>query len=511
MAGRRTNVLDIREILRRVRLGESDRRIGRDLTVDRKTVAEYRAWAQALGFLDPGIELPGADVIAEKLKPLTPAPNTGPASAVEPYRAIVEDLLAKGVELAAMLGILRERGFKGSYSALRRFARRLRARNPEVFIRVETPPGQEAQVDFGYAGEIYDPVTQRLRKAWVFVMTLSYSRHMYAEIVFDQTVATWVALHVRAFEFFGGVVERVVVDNLKSAISRAVVHDAEAQRSYRELAEHYDFVIAPCRPRTPRHKGKVEKGGVHYTKRNGLAGRTFRDANEANAHLIRWIFETAGVRDHGTTHEKPLVRYERERPTLKPLAQSRYEIVVWKLAKVHPDCHVVFDYAYYSAPHRLVGKKVNLRTTPNRVEVHWEHERVATHPRATRRGEWRTIQDHLPPEKLQGLLPAAADLRERAAMIGASTSEVVERLLGDRPVDRLRSTQAVLGLARKFGTDRLEAACRRALAFNATGYHAIKGILQKQLDLEPLEDPASPAPLPRTAVFARRPSDFLPT
>ena len=120
------------------------------------------------------------------------------------------------------------------------------------------------------------PSSERVRKAWVFVMTLGYSRHQYAEIVFDQKVETWVELHVRAFESLGGVVKRVVLDNLKAGIVKAVVHDQEAQRSYRELAEHYGFLISPCRPHTPHHKGKVESG-VRYVKRNALAGRKFKD------------------------------------------------------------------------------------------------------------------------------------------------------------------------------------------------------------------------------------------
>jgi len=514
MAGRRKDVLDIREMVRRMRLGEPDRRIARDLRISRNTVAQYRAWAVYEGFL-AAAELPEPGVLEARLKAAMPEPTPGPASSVEPHQDFVLEKLAEGVELRALLGLVRERGFRGSYSALRRFARKLRAKHPEVFIRVETLPGQEAQVDFGYAGEIYDPVQGRLRKAWVFVMTLSWSRHQYAEIVFDQKVETWIELHVRAFEYFGGRVERIVLDNLKAGILRAVVHDQEAQRSYRELAEHYGFVIAPCRPRTPRHKGKVEQGGVHYVKRNALAGRTWqtpdRNVRHANEHLHGWLVNTAGMRDHGTTHEKPLDRFEIEKKHLKPLPAARYEVTVWKEVKIHPDCHVVYDYAYYSAPHRLVGERLWLRALPRRVELYHHHERVATHSRAVHRGQWTTVADHLPPEKLQGLLPMPQELRLRAELIGTSASEIVERLLGQRPLDRLRTAQAVLGLARKYGAERLDAACKRALAFDQVGYHVVKSILKKGLDLQPLDEAARLGPLPKTAQFARPASDFVAT
>ena len=511
MAGRRTDVLDIREMVRRMRLGEPDRRIARDLGVSRNTVAQYRAWAAHEGFLVAG-ELPEPGVLEARLRAAMPEPTPGPESSLEPYRDFILEKLRESVELRALLNLVRERGFRGSYSALRRFARKLRAKNPDVFIRVETPPGQEAQVDFGYVGEIFDPITKRLRKAWVFVMALSWSRHMFAEITFDQKVETWIELHVRAWEWFGGCVERVVLDNLRAGIVRAVVHDQEAQRSYRELAEHCGFVIAPCRPRTPRHKGKVEKGGVHYVKRNALAGRAWQTPEQnlrhANEHLHRWLLETAGVRDHGTTHEKPLARFEIEKPLLKALPATRYEPILWKQAKVHPDCHVVCDYAFYSTPHRLVGEEVWLRVTARRLEIFHHHERIATHPRAVRRGQWSTIRDHLPPEKLQGLLPVPQELRVRAQMIGASAAEIVERWLQERPLDRLRTTQALLGLARKYGAERLDAACRRALAFDQVKYHSVKEILKKGLDLQPLEESEVVGPLPKTSQFARSMSDF---
>jgi transposase len=501
MAGRRKTVLDVREILRRIRLEESDRRIARDLGMSRNTVKKYRKMSSEARWLEKE-ELVSPSTIEQGLKSEEKEVVRGPVSSVEKYRDFVEEKRKKGVELKALLGLLREKGYEGSYSSLRRFVTRLEPPRPEVTIRVETPPGQEAQVDFGYVGKMYDSVSRRFRKAWAFVMTLCYSRHQYAEMVFDQKVETWVELHVRAFEWFGGVVHRVVLDNLRAGIVKAVLHDQEAQRSYRELAETYGFLISPCRPHTPRHKGKVESG-VHYVKRNALAGRDFVDITAGNAYLLRWVMEVAGLRDHGTTHEQPLVRFEHEREALLPLPPQRYEIAVWKQAKLHPDCHVVFDYAYYSAPYRWVGEGLWVRGTPRRVEIYRDYERIATHPRAVCRGKRLTLSDHLPPEKLAGLLPEPVRLRAQAEKVGSYTHEFIDRMLGDRPLDRLRSAQGVLKLGQRFGEKRLEAACQRALSFDEIRYHTVKSILRKGLDVEPITTELTRGPLPKTSMFAR--------
>ena len=181
----------------------------------------------------------------------------------------------QGLECQAIWQRLRrDHGFKGGYGAVWRFVSRLEDATPKVTVRIEVKPGDEAQVDFGYVGLLLDPATGRQRKAWAFVMTLSWSRHMYVEFVFDQTVETWLRLHQHAFAFFGAVPRRIVLDNLKAAIVKACFEDPVVQRSYRELAEHYGFLLAPCRVRTPEHKGKVESG-VHYVQRNLLGSQDF--------------------------------------------------------------------------------------------------------------------------------------------------------------------------------------------------------------------------------------------
>lgn len=506
MPARRLDVLDVREIVRRMQHGETDRRIARDLELSRNTVRKYRKWARREGLLARGQELPGPKDFQDRLERAAPPCPAGPASSAEPYRAFIVEKRKEGVELTALLGLVRERGFQGSYSSLRRFVAKLEPKRPEVFVRVETAMGEEAQVDFGAVSSVIDADTGKPRKAWVFVMTLSWSRHQYAEVVFDQRVETWIALHVRALEYFQGVVKRITLDNLKAGIVKASIHDPEVQRSYRELAEHYGFLISPCRPATPRHKGKVESG-VHYVARNALAGRKFSSLAAINGHLARWVEEVAGRRVHGTTQEVPLERFEKEREHLAPLPRTRYEVVTWKRAKLHPDCHVVFDYSYYSAPHRFVGQTMLVRATPRRVEIFLEHERVSSHARATRRGQRLTNQDHYPPDKVLGFLPEPHRLRAAAHRVGPRTEEFIERLLGDRPLDRLRGAQGSLRLEKKYGAERLEAACDRALRFDELRYSTVKGILERGLEHAEVEPAAMP--LPEQSRFARSPEEFL--
>jgi transposase len=502
--------LDVREILRRIRLGDGHREVARDLGVSRKTVAKYGRWARDRGLLEGPLPEPGALQALLRAGFVEAPPPVMPFKA-EAFRDFIVELRKQKVEIQAILQRLREeKGYVGSYASVHRFVRSIEPRTPEVFVRVETAPGEEAQVDFGYAGRMLDPGDGKAKKAWAFVMTLSWSRHQYVEFVFQQDVATWLRCHRNAFEWFGGVPARIVPDNLKAAIVKASLHDPIVQRAYREFAEHYGFRIAPCRPRTPQHKGKVEKGGVHYVARNFLAGRDFRDIHDASAKVLIWCDETAGKRIHGTTKERPLDRFSQvEKTALLELPASRYAIAIWKQAKLHPDCHVVFEHAFYSAPHRLVGKKLWVRGADTSVVIFHDHEPVASHPRAAKPGERRTQTDHLPPAKVVGLMTHPGFCLKRAHEIGPKTEELVGRLLGERPLDRLRTAMAILKLAHKYSPRRLEAACLRALTFDELGYGPIKRILDRRLDLEAVSA-GKPLPLP-TPLFARPVTDFFPS
>jgi transposase len=498
--------MDIREILRRLRAGQSNRAVARATGIDRKTVGRYRAWAAKHGLLSGPLPPLGElhQLVEETLKGPPPPQN---ASSVEPYREMVVKLRQESVEIAAIHQRLKERGYTGSYSSVHRFVRHLEPKSPKVTVRVETPPGEEGQVDFGHAGRMIDPDTGALRRTWLFTMTLSWSRHQYVEFIFDQKVETWLRLHRNAFAFFGGVPKRVVIDNLKAAIIRTCWNDPQAQQSYRECAEHYGFLIAPCRPKTPEHKGKVEQGGVHYVKRNFLGGREPTTITQANQDVVCWVNTTAGQRIHGTTKEQPLARFETERDALLPLPGTPYDMAVWKQVKLHRDCHVVFEKAYYSAPFRLVGQQLWVRGGTREVQIYTtDYQLVATHPRAQRPGQRLTHVDHLPPHKVPGLILSRDGCRQRASEIGPATRKVVDGLLDHRPEDRLRTAGRLLRLGERFGSQRLEAACARALRFDDPAYMTIKRILEQGLDAEEMP---STAPAPPALAFVRTAAELV--
>ena len=498
MAGRRIDTVDIRELVRHLRDTTNDSAVQRATGLNRRTIVRYRRWAQEQGLL-AGPLLPIEQFQALITMTLTPPPPPQTTSSVEPYRDVVLQLHRDGVDGTAIRERIGELGFAGSVSAMYRFLHRLAPTEPDVTVRVETAPAEEAQVDFGYAGKLLDPESGRLRKAWAFVMTLSWSRHQYVEFVWDQSVATWLTLHRHAFEYFGGAPKRIKLDNLKAAIIKACVDDPPVQQAYRECAEHYGFLIDPCRPRTPEHKGKVESG-VKYVKRNFLGGRTSTNITQANTDVLDWCLSTAGQRRHGTTKEQPLARFTSiEGGLLLALPTSPYDLAIWKVATVARDCYVVFENAYYSVPFRLLGQQVQIRGGCTEVRIYTQDwQMVATHARAQAGGERRTHLDHLPPEKLPGLLLGKEACQARAAEIGQATSEVVERLFADLAVDRLRTVGRILRLGETFGAKRLEAACARALLFEEPTHRTIKQILTQGLDQQLA--PSSSAPEARTFV-----------
>jgi hypothetical protein len=352
-------------------------------------------------------------------------------------------------------------------------------------------------------------------------MVLSFSRHLYAEVVFDQKVETWLLCHRHAFEAFGGVPGRIVPDNLKAAIVAARFSDPVVQRAYRECAEHYGFLIGPNPPRSPHLKGKVEQGGVHYVKRNFLAGRAPEPLDELNRKLAAWAEGTAGQRVHGTTKKRPIEQFGAlERSALLPLPAAPYDPATWKRAKVYRDCYLSFEGSFYSAPYARVGEELWVRGGARTVELYAaDHRRVAVHDRARGRGERKTLTEHLPPAKLPGLALTREACQLRAEAIGPAAAELVRGLLAERPLDKLRVAGRLVGLAQAYGPEWVEAACARAARYGEGSYVSVKRILREGLDREPSASPARPggapgepggrAPAPRGYLFARQVGEFV--
>lgn len=501
--------MDIREILAHLRAGSSNRQIERDLKTDRRTVGRYREWAGEQGLLTGELpELEKLQALLESTRPDKQPPQN--RSTVEPYREVVEKLVKEKVEAKAIYHRIEERGFKGSYSAVYRFVCAIKGPQVDATVRVERPPGEEGQVDFGYAGKMIDPETGKLRRTWAFVMTLSWSRHQYVEFVFDQKIATWLRCHRNAFQFLDGVPKRVVIDNLKAAIVKALQDDPEVQRSYQECALHYGFLIAPCRVRTPEHKGKVEQGGVHYVKRNFLGGREPTSITQANQDVTEWCLTTAGERMHGTTKEQPLKRFaETEKARLQALPDTAYDLAIWKRIKLRRDCYVEFEKSYYSAPYRLIGQQLWVCGGIQQVRIFDpDYHLIATHERATKPGERHTHHDHLPPEKLPGLLLNRETCLATAVEVGPATARIVQTLLDDRVLDRLPTAGRLVRLRLKHGNPRLEAACVRALAFGDPSYKTVKGILKTGSENEPLPEMVAAPP---ATTFVRPPQELFGT
>jgi transposase len=473
----RLKMHQIRDIIYRLRSSQSDRRIARDLGCSRNTVRHYHERCERLGYLDAGSPLPSDQQLLESLGP-APKPPQAP-STVEPYRALVVDWVNQHIEMSAILMRLQQsHGYTGSYSSVRRFVRQVCPGEKRVVVRIETGPGQVAQVDFGGVGTLRDSRTGTVRKAYCFVMTLCFSRHMYVQFVFDQTIATWVSCHVNAFDFFGGVPKEIVVDNLKAAILRAALEDAVLCVPYSRLAQHNGFLIHPCRPATPQHKGKVENQ-VRYVQRSLMNGYDFLDERDANNRARDWVMGHAGERIHGTTQQQPLRLFlQEEKAVLMPLPVEPFDLRTVRPAMLHPDCHIVLEKSYYSAPHIYVGQKVEAHVYTDTVQIYVGAELVRTHQRATRPGQRMTNPDDYPPGKSIYLMRTPNYCRRKAIVVGESCVELVDQLFSRaQPLDHLRAVQALIGLIDKYGERRLEAACARALAFGDPSYRRVKKIL----------------------------------
>lgn len=472
-----------RQILARMRQGDSDREIARSKTMGRKKIAQVREVAVAQGWLAADTMLPDDATLASVLVRKESLPVTC-VSSLEPWREQITNWHAAGVQGSTIHATLaRNHGYKGSYSSLYRFLSQLTAAEvPDVPLRLEFKPGEAVQVDFGAGPKITDVHTGEVFKTWFFVMTLCWSRHQYAEFVRDQTVATWLGCHRRAFEWFGGVVERVTIDNAKCAITRACTYEPEVQRSYGECAEGYKFRIDACPPRDPQKKGVVE-AGVKYIKGSFLPLREFRDLADANRQLHEWVMTDAGNRTHGTTREQPLRRFaEVEKSFLNPLPDVPPQLATWAKVKVHRDAHVQFEYNYYSAPFKLVGKELWLKAGEATVTLYLGHESVANHVRFKRRGERKTLPDHMPPAAQAWLMQDTQWCLAEAGRVGPSCEATVRAMFRDAVLVRLRAVQGVLGLRKKYGAVRLEAACSRANHFGTPGLKVVKRILEKGLD-----------------------------
>ena len=470
--------------------GWSQRRIARELGIDRETVARYARGEQA-----------------EESKPAIS--TAGRPSRCEPYRPVVESKLEAGLSAQRIWQDLSvEHGFTGSYESVKRFVRRIAGGRELPFRRIETPPGAEAQVDFGRGAWTLD-ASGRRRRPHAFRVVLSYSRRGYSETVWRQDTESFLRCLENAFHHFGGVPKTLVIDNLRAAVSQADWYDPELNPKIESFARHYGTVILPTKPRTPRHKGKIESG-IQYVRGNALKGHVFPSLASQNEHLRQWEAQVADHRIHGTTRRQVRALFEEhEREALLPLPEERFPVFAEARRKVHRDGHVELERSYYSVPPEYLSREVWVRWDSRLVRIFNDRfEQIAVHCRATR-GTFSTQQKHLASEKISLVERGAEYLLRRARCIGPWSALWTRQMLEARGIPGVRILQGFLALAGQIPTPVLEQACRTAAKQQRWRLRHLRRLCREapqQSGLELLETHSLIRPLATYGAIARFPS-----
>jgi transposase len=500
MARRELRMEELVEVLYQWHQGRNISQIKRSLGLDRKTIRKYIELAQGCG-LSRGREIQPdlyymrlAGAIQRRLR--TPLVVSASFKRTLLYQHLIGKLLKRRYMTPKQVFriLRREHGYPLSYSSFKRYMNIKYPKKPRGCLRIEVAAGEEAQVDFGTCGRMVDPRAGIPRKAYIFVMVLSYSRHFYVEFVFDQGQRTWVQCHIHAFEFFGGVPERVVLDNLKSGVLKPHTYDPVFNRAYAECAKHYGFIIDPAKVRKGEHKGKVERR-IPVVRQQFLTLYDLQNIREANERVSEWCVHGYGSEAHGTTKRKPYEVFKaEEQARLQGLPEERFDIPVWKEAKVHADHHLVFQRSYYSVPTRYIGKKVWVRGGLERVLIFYEGALIKSHGRASRPGSWVTDERDYPPEQSKYLLKPSSYYRQQASGYGKYVRQVVVLIMKERAYRNLRKVQALFRLGDIYGNEALNLTCQRCLYYYDYRMDTIRRILKKGLYQLPLDEEVSTQP-----------------
>ncbi len=450
------------------RQGYSKTHIAEELHIDRKTVRKIIQRYES-----------GEEVITKKPHP----------SMYDDYREYIEIQINKGLTLKRIYQDLQTKYQDiGSYSALRDYAKKLKGNEKKAYMVMQSLPGEEAQVDFGYIGTL--KVNGKPKKAWIFVMSLSYSRYMYAEITLDQSVKTFINCHVNGLKYFGGVPETVKVDNLKAAVTEADFYEPVTQRTYAAFANHYDFLPIPCRVRTPTDKGKIE-ANVKYVKDNCFSGRDFSDLHEAQRFLEQWLSSTANVRIHGTTKQKPqdlFTTYEKEK--LKPLPQTDFIFSKSATAIVNYDCHICYSGNYYSVPYTYIGCTVDVIEVNNLLKVYFKGKEIAIHILNTStKGSHTTDKNHYPSSKNITAADLLTKYRVEMEAIGTGAAEFLKLYEKSEAQGQYHRVLAgIIALRKKYSDNIIDMACSRASYYGNVSYRTVKKICENGFEALPLNE-----------------------
>jgi transposase len=451
------------------RVGWSRRRIARTLGINRETVTRYLA----VGPPKPAILPTGGD---DPKPAILPAGTREAKPAIPPTGSSGRVSLEQGLSAQRIFQDLRtDTAFCGCYDTVKRFVRRLKRETPERFFRLETLPGEEAQVDFGRGAPIRTAVG-RLQKTWVIRVVLSYSRKAYSETVTRQTTDAFIRALENAFRYFGGVPATIIIDNLRAAVKKPDWYEPELNPKVREFARHYGTVILPTRPYTPEHKGKVENS-VAYVKDNALKGKIFDSVAGENVYLLQWETRVADQRIHGTTRQQVLARFQQEKPLLRLLPASIFPSFQEGRRRVHRDSFVEVEKAYYEVPEEYIQRDVWVRWDGRSVRIYNDRfEQVQMHAQ-TEKGVFSYSKETTSRGRSCGVMRSAAWLVQKAIKIGPQSGAWADAALAQRGVEAVRPLYGFLGLVRSYTATKIEKACSVALVEGRFHLKDIKALL----------------------------------
>jgi len=523
MTFREVGVHEVREVLRLWLRGEGLRSIERLAAVDRKTVRRYLCAAREVGLTHDGGEAQLDDVllgsVVERVRPhRTDGHGQGWALLVAEHGQLKAWLVDQGLTVVKAHELLARRGLVVAERTLHRYALEVlgvgRTARGRSTVRVaDGEPGGELQVDFGRMGLVYDSETERNRVCHALIFTACYSRHCFVWLTFTQTLASVIDGFEAAWGFFGGVFAVVVPDNMATVVTRAHNTEPRLNEAFTEYAQARGFVVDPARVRRPTDKPRVERT-VPFVRNSFFAGERFIDLADAQRRAQVWCEVRAGMRTHGTTQCRPIELFTvEELPRLAAAPAGPYDLPVYATAKVHRDHHIEVGKALYSVPGNLIGHDVAVRADRQLVRVCHRGQLVKVHPRA-KPGARVTDAGDLPAEKTAYALRDLDALSRLAAghgeAIGLYAAAVLEHPL---PWTKMRQVYALLGLVKRWGPEKVNAACVRALDAEAISVSLIGRMLQRGTENEPTTTEATTpagasAPTVLTGRFARDPAEF---
>jgi len=488
MAYNHLETMDIYNLLTRWHAGYTISQMSRTLKLDRKTIRGYLRQAEQIG-LSRHHPLPEKAELLKLFEAFLPThQRAAPVrKLLVPHQDEIVALMTDKVHplkpKTAYEVICERHELQVSYGTFKRFLRTHAGEFARLnsTCRFETEPGEEVQIDYGKLGLLYDPLRQKKRTIYAFIATLSFSRLKFVDIVYSQEQRSFIASHLRMFDFFGGVPRRLVIDNLKSGVITPDLYAPQLNKAYQEMAEHYGCFIDPARVRKPKDKGKVERTVplVREMFRKAVALEPGLDIARANTLARTWCLDTNGRREHGTTHLKPYEAFQNlERDKLLPLPTSHFEVATWKAAKVHPDQFVQFEKKVFSVPQLYIGKTVWVRGTEKLIEIYDQHERIKQYPRNR---QMRLFDRSDFPENVQLMLDeqAVQHLLERAAAIGPRFKQFLLEVLSPHAKLNYRRALGLLNFTGKYSATLLEAAAAVAIAYKLHVPKQFERVLEK--------------------------------